>query len=246
MSKCKKCGKPGHYAKTCGATEATKPARKRKPKSWVKSLTAKLSDAAEPDDAPPNTPGEPFADLPPLDMGPAPEATDPAAAPTEAAGDTSTSAPNDTAKDSPKSKLFETTQLQGMAHGFVKDGTLALGKFAMDRGFIAFGEEFAEAAGISAAYLIKLHAAEMEIDDEKAAIYTIGIVSGGNLFQFARAYYAELEAKKKARANATNGKPPDAATASGPVPAVANPIPESKPIPDDQRLTRPGGRGGYT
>jgi hypothetical protein len=226
MSKCGKCGEDGHNARSCGRAPKHKGSKKGKPKSWIKSLEKKLAAVGEQDEellsiasrdsaeVPPQRKGEPFADLPPLDMPNAPSSD----AETAEGSPTSETATPDTPTDSKETtsstssgtstekKIFDTAQLEMMAEQAAFGATMALGKFAAERNYFALGEPFAKLAGIAAGVLIKVHAVKVGISDEEAAAWVCFGIVGFNGVQAGRAAYKEMkrkeEEKKRERASA--------------------------------------------
>ncbi len=188
---------------------------KAAPKSWVKSLTRKLEavateggpgSASEP---PPERKGEPFADLPPLDM-PAPEPADASTesadsttsasdAPSESEGSAPTPTPSgQKSSQKPEAEIFDTKQIEAMATQLAHDGVMMLGAFASERGFFALGEPFAKMAGVAAGVLVRVHAKNVGISDEEAAAWVLGGIVGVNGVQAARAYSDEQKKKQAA------------------------------------------------
>jgi len=177
------------------------------PKSWVKSLEKKLEAVGETkDEKPSERAGEPFADLPPLDLpASAPVAEEPADAPssTDGASTESGEAASSEKKKAAKgdSQIFDTEQLELMATQLAHDATMVLGEYASSRGYFAFGEPFAKLAGIAAGVLVKVHATKVGISDEEAAAWVLGGIVGTNGVQAFRASRSEKAQKEKEEAN---------------------------------------------
>ncbi len=206
----KQKGKPGAAASA------------RQPKSWVGALGKKLQAVGEdiaPEEAerPPERPGEPFADLPPLDLptsptsgqpsgsgedGQSPSSTD-ANASSAGAGEVSESNASTSGKSAANDnrKVFDSSQLELMATQLAHDAVMGLGGYAAERGFFALGEPFAKLAGIAAGVLVKVHAKNVGIDDEEAAAWILGGVLGVNAGQAFRAKLEEDKKKKEAKVN---------------------------------------------
>lgn len=192
---------------TSSGPSDTKP---REPKSWVKKLERKLEVVGTDDNAPmPERAGEPFADLPPLDLPASPSDVPTGDA---AANDSASDAGNASNASSPtpspeaggktrgagtktESEIFDTAQLEAMATQIAHDGVMMLGQYAAERKYFALGEPFAKLAGVAAGVLVRVHAKNVGISDEEAAAWVLGGVVGVNGVQAFRAYRAETEAK---------------------------------------------------
>lgn len=175
--------------------------KKGVPASWLKTVSEKLSEAAgdvvpPKDETPPERTGEPFADLPPLDLPNTSAPTESTDATDSQDSSVASDAPKtDTPKPEPEIKL-DTKELQQMAEGAAYATVMVLGKFAADRGYFALGEPFAKMAGQAARIIISARAAELGISSEEAAAWVLGGVVGVNATQAGRAWYEEY--KKKA------------------------------------------------
>lgn len=185
-------------------------AKRKGAKSWLGIVEKKLADVAdgvipEPkDETPPERSGEPFADLPPLDL---PSSTPTAQDADKQSGSTSDSTnPSESSADATNASkpaastpeiVFESEELQQMAEQMAYGATMALGTFAAERGYFALGEPFAKMAGQAARIIIKARAQEMGISSEEAAAWVLGGIVGVNATQAGRAWYAEYEKKKK-------------------------------------------------
>jgi hypothetical protein len=208
MSKCGKCGEDGHNARSCGRKAKTGGSnrKKGKPKSWVKSLEKKLeavaSDAGQ-SERPPERSGEPFADLPPLDLPPG-EPSDASTAtesPTsENADPTATSetasAPSG-ASTSTEKQVFDTETLQKMAYGIGVGYMKLTSEIAIKGGHMAIGEDMWPIVGMACSVLVKKNAEKFAIDDETGSLYVIGIMGGFNGVQAVRTVIDERKRKEE-------------------------------------------------
>jgi hypothetical protein len=182
--------------------------------SWLKKLTGKLEESVEPPSEPtesaplPETPGEPFADLPKVTLpGASPESeTDgTASADTPSAGNPTASAeagPTSSSTDDDKPRIeVDNKELAKMAGEMVKGATLAAGAYAAERGFFAWGPDMADIAGKAAAVIVRAHATRLDISSEEGAAYVILGITGTNGVQAFRAYLDEKRKKDEAKAH---------------------------------------------
>ncbi len=209
----KKRGRPPKY-KNEAERQAARAARRkssRKPQSVASILGAKIeaateaaSDALVDDELPTPKGGEPFADLPPLDLPSTsdsdsssssnPGAEGAASSETEkAASDEKKEEPK---PDAPKKPTFETKELAKMAEAMIYDVTVKTGAIAAAAGFFAWGEDMARIAGQSAALVVMSYSAKMDAPPEEVAAYIVLGITGTNAVQAFRAYKAEQETKK--------------------------------------------------
>jgi hypothetical protein len=212
--KCGKCGKLGHQARTCGRDSAYKPRRKASG-SWLNKITGKLDDALSestaaptlatptvefapvsiaPDELPPSNPGDPFADLPRLDL--------PNTAPPSGDAPTDADAPSDTGKATEAKIEFSNDELVAIAENLVTDAMNASAAYCNERGFFAIGGPFSKIVGKAAGVIVKAQATKMEVDSEEGAAWILALAGGTNGVQCFRAYQADRK-----KAETTNGKP---------------------------------------
>ncbi len=224
---------------------------KSSPKSWVKQLSTRLEAVAEPEDADegdaplPERPGEPFADLPPLDLPASPGAPSedaPADSSAEGAA-TSTGEPKpspsgDTSKGSAKEtkgKVFDSEVLQKMAYSLGVSYMKLTGEYASARGYFAFGEDIAKVVGMACSVIVQKNAEKLEIDDEEGAAYVVALFGGANGVSAGMAYMNEKKMRKEAQAHVerdTRSKQggPDGTVTAPPVNGVApRPKPDERP-----------------
>lgn len=226
--------------------------KKGKSKSWLSGLAKQLDSVSasttgttvsSEDQTPPDRPGEPFADLPPLDLpgtsaGSAGSEEKPEGSPTPE-GATSTPSPEaQKSKVDEKQAFLNTEQLAEMAEGMVKQGTLKLGEYAVARGFFALGEFFADLAGKSAAIIVRANAAKLDIAPEEAAAWIVVGVAGTNGVQAFRAYRADrLKEEEKKNEPARAPAQPQQQHVNG---APAEPYPRPEKVDDSTIVLRPG------
>lgn len=223
-----------------------------KGKSWLNSLAKKLDAASETtgstvssaeDATPPDRPGEPFADLPPLDLpgtsaesAPSEEKPDGSSEPTADTSSPKASADSTKARVEEKQAFLNTEQIAEMAEGMVKQGTLKLGEYAAERGFFALGEFFAELAGKSAAIIVRANATKWDVAPEEAAAWVVVGVAGTNSVQAFRAYRADRLKEEEAKHAAPAVKP---AHVNGAAPVQPEP-PRQQPPNEERIIVRPG------
>lgn len=242
---CTKCGKPGHKAPTCGLTDEQRKERRRGQKrgkkvgkSWLKTVEKKLEDAAEleVDETPPDRPGEPFADLGPIELpSSAPNQTEESAdsasesASTSPSSETESTAATSGASGGTKAKdpFLGTEELAKMAAEMIEQGVLGLGQYAAERGMFALGEPFAKIAGASAAIIVKANATRWDVAPEEAAAWVLAGVVGFNGTQAFRAYQkVNREAKEKAAHEHREREAARFRSGAPPVNGVARPEPQ--------------------
>lgn len=198
-------------AKRGGSSPSASPS-KTKPASWLKEATRKLEAAAEsmgPDEGeekPPERSGEPFADLPPLDLPSTPESpAEATATPEDSATDAGRSQTGsasgssaDTSSPTPKvdPKAFDTDMMQKMAYGLGVMYMEKTAEFCAERKFFAFDASFAPMVGMACSVIVKRNAEKFNVDDEEGAAYVIGIFGGVNGVQAIRAAMEEHNRKK--------------------------------------------------
>lgn len=229
--KCKKCGNPGHNARTCGRESKSK---KKAPStvkakggaSWLKKFAGKLEDslteeapkeAAPPTAEAPAGEGEPFQDLQPVTLGGSADATEADTSTKEtstesgnasAASDASTESLPEESSKQPRVTV-DNKDLAKMAGAAVEKATLAAGAYAVQRGYFAFGPDMAEIAGQAAAIIVKAQATRLDISSEEGAAYIILGITGTNGVQAFRAYLDEK--RKKEATDATQRRAEQAA-----------------------------------
>jgi hypothetical protein len=182
--------------------------------SWLKKLTGKLEESVEAPSEPtesaplPETPGEPFADLPKVSLPGSDSATpDETASVGTSSEGTSTasaeaSAPSGSTSDDDKPRIeVDNKELAKMAGEMVKGATLAAGAYAAERGFFAWGPDMADIAGKAAAVIVRAHATRLDISSEEGAAYVILGITGTNGVQAFRAYLDEKRKKDEAKAH---------------------------------------------
>jgi len=222
---------------------------KSRPKSWIKNMEAKLDAAMETtgtavsseDQTPPDRPGEPFADLPPLDLPgtSAGSAESPETPGASQEGQEGTSSPKETPKaDKADAAFINTEVMQQMAEDMIYRGTMALGVYAAERGQPALGEFWCRIAGKAAAVLVKAHAKDLNIDDETGSAYVVLGVAGVNGVQAFRAYKIEKQKEQEAKEiHAAPAKPPQHVNGAA---THGEPPPEQR-RPDEAKIVlRPG------
>lgn len=241
--KCATCGKLGHQARTCGKESTYKPRGKAKGQSWLRTVAKKMSEAEEAvsptTDAPPS-PGEPFADLPPIEV-PGTSSDD-----APGAGDSSGQAGDDSAtatapnagpatssgKRAPTGSAaadlgIGTEELAAMLGDAAEQYVTLTGAYAAERGFLAFGGPFAKIAGASVRVIVKSQAATLEIDPAEAAAWIAASIIGGNSVQAMRAYKDEQKKQEEAKTNER---------AQRSAPATANGVKRPDPRPVDAEV----------
>lgn len=200
--KCGKCGKPGHFAKTCGLTDEERKRQRHKgkrPVSWLAGVEKKLEAAANADDDTPTPVGDdPFANLPPVNLPTEPSVSEgdaPAESPASTSGEEKTEPGKKPADKSDEPKVFmDTSQLQAMASDMVEAAVMHMGRYAAERGRVmVLGSDFAKLAGMAAAVIVKSRAAELNVSDEDGAAALLLGIAGWNGYQ---AYMANLDEKK--------------------------------------------------
>jgi hypothetical protein len=210
--------------------------------SWLKSFAGKLEESVSDEPTEPGeTKGEPFADLPKVTLPTAAPveggaSSDSSETPGQSEGSSESSATARTeapsSSDSAKPKIdLDNKELAKMAGEMVKGATLAMGAYAAERGFFAFGGEMADIAGKAATIIVRAQATRLEIDSEEGAAYIIMGITGTNAVQAGRAYLDEKRKAEEKKANeqraavavrtqhqAVNGQPvPDGARGEPPI-----------------------------
>ena len=220
--KCSKCGKSGHFAKTCGRDpkETARRSHKRKhPNSWVKDLSEKFETASEGESSGATDIAGAFADLPPVNVTPVGgETTEETAQAGAGEGDTATSAeaPKDANKAKPKNpaediNADEMADMIGQAYaGVLMQGS----EYCAANGGVGLGKDFCKLAGGAMTLLVKKHAADMGIQSEDAALIVV-VGTGGFVGYQCYRVKSKIDKAAKEAAGATapkdapNGKPSD-------------------------------------
>lgn len=235
-----KLSKAKHYAK-----------KKGKPKSWLNQLAKKMDAVGETaapampveDATPPDRPGEPFADLPPLDLPGSAPAADSTSESTQtdqppSSDATAPSADSAKSKADEKQAFLNTEQLAEMVEGMVAQGTLKLGEYAAARGFFALGDYFAMLAGKSAAIIVRANATRLDIAPEEAAAWIVVGVAGTNGVQAFRAFRAERKAEEEKKHEPVRATAPAPQHVNGAAAPERPPV--RRPFDEKQIVLRPG------
>jgi hypothetical protein len=197
-----------------GGAAAPVEAKSKGGTSWLKSFTGKLEESVGGEELPTEGKGEPFADLPKVQLpGPSANAEGEGGSGQSEGGGTSETNPSPStdaasastektsSSDSKPSIDIDNKELAKMAGEMVRGATLALGAFAAERGFFAFGDDMAKIAGTAASVIVRAQATRLEIDSEEGAAYIIMGITGTNAVQAGRAYLDEKRKKEEMRAN---------------------------------------------
>lgn len=233
------------------SNEKSRARKKGKGKSWLKEVEKRVEAATSDEVETPKGSGDPFADLPPLDL----PSTSPDVA-SDADGkssETATDAPGATPDSSsasesePKQPIFDTKVIEGMAEEAVEQAVRAMGVYASERGFMALGDPFPRVAGMGARVLIHKYAAATEMSDEDAAVWMLGIPLGFNGVQAGRAWMEEKrkkeEAERKAKTHAQQQRTRQSEPGSPGAADLVNGTHSRPPVTDEvagRRLDLPG------